>query len=93
DALNPEQSVTTYEALRMHTLGGAHALGEEHTRGSLEPGKLADLIVLDQDPLATAPEDLTGIRVEEVFLGGKHVYSRGGDAAPSDRPAAGPRPA
>ncbi|WP_139007409.1 amidohydrolase, partial [Arthrobacter crystallopoietes] len=33
DALNPEQSVTTYEALRMHTLGGAHALGEEHTRG------------------------------------------------------------
>ncbi|AUI53811.1 amidohydrolase [Arthrobacter crystallopoietes] len=91
--LTPDQGVTTYEALRMHTLGGAYALGEEHTRGSLEPGKYADLIALDQDPLGTAPENLTGISVEEVFLGGTHIYSRGGEAAPSNRPAAGPRPA
>jgi predicted amidohydrolase YtcJ len=74
--LTPEQSLTVYEALRMHTLGGAYALGEEHTRGSLEPGKYADLIALDRDPLATAPEDLLDIRVEEVFLGGRHVHSR-----------------
>ena len=74
--LTPDQAVTVHEALRMHTLGGAHALGEEHTRGTLEPGKLADVIALDRDPLTTAPEELTGIRVEEVFLGGEHVYSR-----------------
>lgn len=75
EVLTPDQGVSIYEALRMHTVGGAYALGEEHTRGRLEPGMLADLIVLDRDPLAVPPEELLDIKVEEVFLGGEHVYS------------------
>ncbi|PJK18852.1 amidohydrolase [Mycolicibacterium goodii] len=74
--LNADQGVTIYEALRMHTFGGAYALGEEHTRGTLEPGKLADLIALDRNPLTTPVEELTDIVVDEVFLGGESVYQR-----------------
>ncbi|AKS30708.1 amidohydrolase [Mycolicibacterium goodii] len=74
--LNADQGVTVYEALRMHTHGGAYAIGEEHTRGTLEPGKLADVIVLDRDPLSTPVEELTDIRVDEVFLGGESVFRR-----------------
>lgn len=74
--LNADQGVTVYEALCMHTHGGAYAIGEEHTRGTLEPGKLADVIVLDRDPLSTPVEELTDIRVDEVFLGGESVYQR-----------------
>lgn len=74
-ALPPDEGVSVYEALRMHTRGGAYALGEEHSRGTLEPGKFADLVALDRNPL-TAP-DLLSVNADEVFLAGAHVYSRG----------------
>jgi len=50
---HPEQSLTAKEALRAHTMGGAYAGFEEHTKGSLEPSKLADLVVWSRDPVAT----------------------------------------
>ncbi len=76
--LNTDQCVTTREALRMHTIGGAYALGEEHTRGTLEPGKFADIIAVDRDPLSTSVEDFSAIAVDDVFLGGARVHSRHG---------------
>ncbi len=49
----PEQSITAREALRAHTMGGAYAGFEENIKGSIEPGKLADLVVWKRDPIAT----------------------------------------
>lgn len=74
--LDPGQRVNVYDALRMHTLGGAYALGEERSRGTLTAGKLADLIVLDRNPLSTEVSSLTDIAVDEVVLGGSQVYRR-----------------
>lgn len=62
----------------MHTVGGAYALGEEHTRGTLTAGKYADVIALDRNPLHVSPDDLRDIAVEDVFLAGEHVFSRSG---------------
>ncbi|MGE2834044.1 amidohydrolase [Mycobacterium sp. SMC-4] len=72
--LGPDEGVSVYQALRMHTVGGAYALGEETTRGTLEPGKLADLVAVDRNPLETA--NLLDVQVDEVYLGGEHVHSR-----------------
>ncbi|OCB54819.1 hypothetical protein A5722_19245 [Mycobacterium vulneris] len=74
--LDSAQQVSIYEALRMHTVGGAYALGEEPTRGSLEAGKYADLIALDRNPLETPVDELRDIVVDDVFLGGERVFSR-----------------
>ena len=68
------QRVTVEEALRVNTLHGAHASFEERLKGSIEPGKLADLVVLDRDPLTADPSTLVDIRVERTMVGGAWVY-------------------
>jgi predicted amidohydrolase YtcJ len=68
------QRITLAEALRCATLYGAYASFEEHDKGSIEPGMLADLAVLDQDPLAVPAEQWQSIKVERTLLGGKWVY-------------------
>ena len=68
------QRITLPEALRSATLDGAHASFEEHDKGSIEPGKLADLAVLTEDPLAVPPERWLDIKVERTMLGGNWVY-------------------
>ena len=75
--LHPEQRVTRAEALKMHTIWAAEMQFAEKERGSIEAGKLADLVVIDRDFL-TVPED--GIRAIEpvmTIVGGKVVYERG----------------
>jgi predicted amidohydrolase YtcJ len=68
------QRISVDESLRSMTLNGAYASFEEHEKGSIAPGKLADLAVLAQDPLATPPEAWAGIQVERTMLGGKWVF-------------------
>jgi predicted amidohydrolase YtcJ len=68
------QRITLQEALRAATLDGAHASFEEHDKGSIEPGKLADLVVLERDPLNTPAEEWLSIKVERTMLGGSWVY-------------------
>jgi predicted amidohydrolase YtcJ len=70
----PRQKITVEEALRVTTLNGAYASFEEHLKGSLEPGKLADLVVLGRNPLAENPKTLVSIRVERTMVGGHWVY-------------------
>jgi predicted amidohydrolase YtcJ len=68
------QRITLEEALRCGTLNGAYASFEENIKGSFEPGKLADLVVLAQDPFQTEPSALTEVAVERTMVGGKWVY-------------------
>jgi len=73
----PEQRLTAEEALRLFTLGGAYAAFEEEDKGSIEPGKLGDLVVLDRDPTAVPGEELKEMRVEMTIVGGRVVFQRG----------------
>jgi predicted amidohydrolase YtcJ len=72
--LHPEQSITIDEALLGYTVNGALASGEEVSRGSLSPGKWADLAILSDDPRMVEIEELKNIRVESTFLAGKKVF-------------------
>ncbi len=72
----PEEAVSIQDALRMYTANGPYLTREEKTKGTLEAGKLADMIVLDSDPLTSPPEKLLSTKVELTILGGKLVYSR-----------------
>jgi predicted amidohydrolase YtcJ len=68
------QRISIEEALRVCTLHGAYASFEEHLKGSLEPGKLADLVVLGRDPLVEDPSSLITIPVERTMVGGRWVH-------------------
>jgi hypothetical protein len=70
----PSQRMTRAEALESWTLSGAYAAFEEKTKGSLEPGKLADFIVLDRDIMAVPELQIPGTRVLKTFLGGRLVH-------------------
>jgi predicted amidohydrolase YtcJ len=60
----------------MYTLNGAYASFEEHIKGSIEPGKLGDLVVLGDDPLTVEPWEIRNIPVERTIIGGETVYLR-----------------
>ena len=72
-----EEAIPIQDAIRMYTANGPYLTFEEHLKGTLEPGKLADMIVLDTDPLTSPPEALLKTRVDLTILGGKVVYERG----------------
>jgi hypothetical protein len=78
-----KERVTVLEALRAYTATGAWLTREEALKGTLEPGKLADFIVLSHDPAKVAEDELLAIRVLETWLGGELVWSspQQGDAA------------
>lgn len=70
----PEQKITLDEALRAYTRGSAYAEFQDHVKGSLTPGKLADLIMLDRDLNKTPAEDLDAAKVLLTVVDGRVVY-------------------
>ena len=68
---DPNQSVTVQEALKMNTYEIAYTTFDEKERGSLESGKIADMVILNQNPLAMDPKDLLQLKVEQLYLSGK----------------------
>jgi predicted amidohydrolase YtcJ len=69
-----KQRISVEEAIRVGTLHGAYASFEEREKGSIEAGKLADLVVLGRDPLKEDPKRLVEIPIERTMVGGKWVF-------------------
>ncbi|MGZ5556338.1 MAG: amidohydrolase, partial [Candidatus Aminicenantales bacterium] len=72
----PDQKMTREEALRAYTANGAFAAFEEGLKGSLTPGKLADITVLSRDILTCPEDDIPGTQVLYTIIGGKVLYRR-----------------
>ena len=74
DILGPQQRIDVATALRAMTAHAAYQNFEEAEKGTLEVGKLADLVILSANPLEMAPEDLLDLRIVETFSRGQSVY-------------------
>lgn len=74
--LGQGECLTPAEALRSYTTGGAFVTGQEASKGSITPGKLADLVILDRDPLAIPGDGLAAVTPLATMLGGAWVYDR-----------------
>jgi len=74
--LGPDQRITAYEALQAMTVNGARQYFEEASKGTIAPGKRADLVILDADPLEVDPARLAEIKVIETIARGRTVYRR-----------------
>jgi len=84
--LYPEQRLTREQAIRLYTINNAYLMFDEKQKGSLEPGKLADLIVLDRDVLTCPIDEVKDIQVNRTYVGGKLVYERNRTATVRERP-------
>jgi predicted amidohydrolase YtcJ len=71
---NQNQRITLYEALKLFTVNAARIGFEEHLKGSIEPGKLADFTVLSDSPYSVKPGEVGEIKVEMTLVGGQIVY-------------------
>ena len=67
------QRITVEEALRLYTINGAYASFDEQIKGSIEPGKLADIVILDKDPTTVETHSIQDISIEMTIVGGKIV--------------------
>ena len=72
--LGEDQRVSVYDALRAWTVNAAYSMFGETVKGSIREGYLADLVILSQNPLETAPDDLLDVQVVQTIVGGKTVY-------------------
>ncbi|GAB4325593.1 MAG: amidohydrolase [Dehalococcoidia bacterium] len=77
DVCGPDERVDLDTAIRMQTINGAYASFDERTKGSIEPGKLADLVVLGDDLRRIPAQALRDLPVDMTFVGGELVYERG----------------
>ncbi len=74
--LLPHESISPLEALKSYTIDAAYAGFEEDSKGSVSPGKLADLVVLSDDPRTVPPEEIKDIQVITTILDGKVVWQK-----------------
>ena len=79
EALGAEFALTAEEALRSMTIDSAYLGFDEGSRGTIEPGKLGDLVVLSDDPLSVPGDKIESIEVEQTIVGGEVVYERASD--------------
>jgi len=77
EEIGPDQRITPLEGLKAMTIWAAEQYGEQGMKGSLEPGKLADLVILDQNPLTVAPLAIKEIKVLETIKEGQTIYKAG----------------
>lgn len=76
EVFNPDQRISREQALQMWTRNAAYLSFEEAVKGSIEPGKLADLVILDRDILTCPEDEIREIQAVQTILGGKVVYRR-----------------
>ena len=74
--LYPEEALTREQAIRFYTINNAYLLFQDQQTGSLEAGKLADFIIVDQDILKCPVDAFKNTQVLRTYLGGKLVFSR-----------------
>ena len=74
--IGPAERIDCWTALKALTINAAWQIREEDIKGSIEGGKLADLVVLDADPMTTPVEKIADIKVVETFKEGRSVYRR-----------------
>lgn len=74
EPFNPDEALSPIEAITAYTLGSAHAAFDEHRKGSLSVGKLADLVVLDHDPTAIDPDGIAEVRIDATIVGGSFAH-------------------
>ena len=72
--VGPTQKIDVISALKAYTLDSAYATFEESSKGSIEEGKLADLVVLSEDPTTVNTHEIKDIKIEMTIVGGEIVY-------------------
>lgn len=73
--ISGDEHISVAAAIESYTMGGAFAEGTEHLKGSIQPGKYADFIITDRDPLSTLVEALTEIKTDTVVVNGKTIIN------------------
>lgn len=74
--LGQQEKISVLDALKAITINGAYQYFEEHKKGSITAGKMADFVVLDRDPLAVQPEELRDLKVLATYKNGNCIYRR-----------------
>jgi len=77
--LNSEEGLSILQALRVYTYNGAYTAFEDDEKGSLEEGKLADMVVLSDDILSVSPAKIREIKVDQTYVDGRLVFERATD--------------
>ena len=76
EVYGPDEAITIEEAIRGYPAKGAWITFEEGIKGTLEPGMLADMVVLSDDLLAIEPDDIMDVEIDMTILGGSVLYER-----------------
>ena len=77
----PEQKISVEETVRAYTLGSAYAEFQEQVKGTITPGKLADIVILSHDIFRIDPKEIEKVRVELTMVDGRVVYEQNGSRA------------